>query len=57
MTTSLTAKDHEVNERCKRWPSVPVIKVLTNGTIVIFKKNLSHMTCAAMKNDAETIGT
>lgn len=57
MTTSLTAKDHEVNERCKRWPSVPVIKVLTNGTLVIFKKNLSHMTCAAMKNDAETIGT
>lgn len=42
MTTSLKAKDHEVYEKCKRWPSVPVIKVLINGTLVIFKKIESY---------------
>lgn len=38
MTTSLKAKDHEVNES-KRWSSVPV---LTNGMLVIFKKIESY---------------
>lgn len=42
MTTSLKAKDHEINKRCKRWSSVPVIKVLTNGMLVILKKIESY---------------
>lgn len=32
----------QINGRCKRWSSVPVIKVLTNGMLVILKKIESY---------------